>query len=111
MEEKLWEEIIKDGLTYEQALEEGNEGFYFTRPEWLGFHFIDGDSKHTIVTKDKITLNVTEEEVTDKDAVDWMLVSITDEAVELVRLHQEEVITREIRKTLANDEFLKEVEK
>lgn len=90
MRDKLWEEIMKNEMTYEEAL--SKRGYYFTRPEWDGFHFIDGSGNHVIITKDRETLIVTEEEVFNKDSNDWMLVSITNEAVILVQQHQYKVL-------------------
>lgn len=93
MRDKLWEEVMKNNMTYDEVL--ANVGFYFTRPEWDGFHFIDGIGNHVIITKDRETLIVTEEEVFNKDSDDWMFVSITNEAVQLVTSHQYEVLKEE----------------
>ena len=87
---KLWEHPMKENLSYEQAVE--NLGCYFTRPVWDGFHFIDGNRNHAILTKDKEIIVVTEEEVQSKDCNDWMLVSIKDEVVGLVQDHQYSIL-------------------
>ena len=87
---KLWEEIMKEWITYEEAVK--NVGYYFTRPEWDGFHFIDGNGQHAIVTKEREMIIVTEEEVLNKESDDWMLVSITNEAVRIVQKHQYSII-------------------
>lgn len=87
---KLWEEVAKKNLSYEEVKE--HKGWYFTRPEWKGFHFIDGDGNHVIITKYKELLVVSEEEVWNKDSNDWMIVSIVDEAIPIVREHQESLV-------------------
>lgn len=95
---KLWEEVANSELSYQEIMEK-YKGWYFTRPEWDGFHFIDGDGNHVVITKDRELLIVKEEEVLNKDSNDWMIVSIIGEAISMVANHQNSLLTPKERKT------------
>lgn len=79
---KYWEEIMKKDMTYDEVLT--FKGFYFTRPEWDGFHFFSARGEHKVLLKTGEVITVSPDLVWNRDSKDWMLVSITKEAVRIL---------------------------
>lgn len=79
---KLYDNILIDNLSYDEALEHLNQGLFITRKEWDGFHFLY-KGKYAILLKDRsIILNP--QDVYSKDAKDWCVVDITAEAIDIL---------------------------
>lgn len=82
---KYWEVVIADNYTYEDAESyiRNYQPSYCTRPEWEGVHFYNIYGHYCILFKDgRVEIDV--DDVWSKEESDWMIVSITDEAVEQI---------------------------
>lgn len=84
---KYWNEIISNNLSYEEARKNIEEfhPYYMTRPEWQGVHFYDKNGKYCILFKDGHIEKDMEDKVWNKDSNDWMIVTITEEAVQILK--------------------------
>lgn len=83
---KFWKRVIDNERTYESALnyiKAYPASSYITRPEWDGIHFIAKDGSYCILLKTGELL-IDEKEVWSTDKSDWIVVTITDEAVKLL---------------------------
>ena len=79
---KLYSRVYKEGLSYEEALEECKKGAYISRPEWNGFHYIENGT-YKIMLKEGLVME-DPKEVYDKNKDDWCVVGITIEALKLM---------------------------
>ena len=84
MTKKLYNLVYEERLSYDEVIKKvkGGSGKYFTRPEWIGFHYIE-DGVYKIMTKSWIILE-DPKEIFDKDKDDWCVVEITMEALKLM---------------------------
>lgn len=83
---KFWRRVIDSERSYESALnyiKTYPASSYITRPEWDGIHFISKDGSYCILLKNGEIL-IDESEVWSTDKNDWLVVTITDEAVKLL---------------------------
>ena len=70
-------------MSYSEALSYAEQGYYITRKEWDGFHFINPHTnEYTIVLKNGDVL--TGEEPWNTDSNDWVVVKIKLETVRLL---------------------------
>ena len=83
---KYWDKAIVKDLSYDEAEKQAKENrlCYITRPEWEGFHFYDKLGDYCILLKNG-DLVIFPKEIYDKDKNDWMVVSITDDALEILQ--------------------------
>lgn len=89
---RFWEDVMKKDLTFEEIIS-NYEDFYFTRPEWDGFHFFDVKTKeHMVLLKSGKIIKISHEEVWNKDSNDWMLVSITNEALAILDNYRNKIV-------------------
>jgi hypothetical protein len=86
---KYWEEILLGELTYDKAVKEshlldGDAKSFITRPEWDGVHFMYKDDYYILLKGGAILKNPNEIYCERKN--DWMIVTITAEAIEIIKL-------------------------
>lgn len=84
---KFWEEVVAVDKSYVSALEhiEDNPSTsYITRPEWEGVHFIAKGKRYCILLKTGEVL-LDKLKVYDTDKNDWLIVTITDEAIKILK--------------------------
>lgn len=82
---KLFNNILMKNLSYDEAKKLCKEnGYFFTRLEWHGFHYIKDDNTYLILNKDKEIL-INPLEIYDIDKNDWVLVDITIEAFNILK--------------------------
>lgn len=81
---KYWESIIEEGLSFKEAMEKAHN-CYVTRPCWDGVHF-KLDNVHFILLKNGRVVEIEDEQTYDKDKNDWILVEITQEALNLFNI-------------------------
>ena len=79
---RLYSTVYINNLTYEEALVHCKSGAYITRPEWNGFHYIEGDD-YKIMLKEGIILE-NPKEIYGKSENDWCVVDITMEALQIM---------------------------
>lgn len=81
---KYWTEIKKSNLNYKEAINlMQKENEFITRPEWLGFHFMSKNNEYCILLKTgEIINNATD--IWDIDKNDWITVSISYEAKQII---------------------------
>lgn len=79
---KLYETTPYKDLSYAEAYKMMKKGFFATRPEWDGFHFVI-NREYYIMLKDK-TIIANPKEVQGEALCDWMLVNPTQEAIEVL---------------------------
>lgn len=78
---KYWKRPISENLTYDEAKMLLNQGYFITRPEQDGFHFLAQDNKtHCILLKTGEVV-VNPKEIYDTDKNDWMTAVIENEAM------------------------------
>ncbi|MDV3426601.1 MAG: hypothetical protein LIR50_05360 [Bacillota bacterium] len=83
---KYWDHVITKELTFNQAKDQIHKykPYYMTRPEWDGVHFYDKFGEYNILFKDgHVEYNMIDK-AWDKDKSDWMIVTITDEALQIL---------------------------
>ena len=81
--------VIESSLTFEEAYEHIStyqKTSFVTRPEWKGVHFMS-DNRYYILLKTGEVIEVKIEDVESKNKHDWSIVTITDEAVEILLSH------------------------
>lgn len=86
---KYWEREIFKNLKYneaERAIRNTTPTHYITRPEWEGVHFYNKYGDYCILLKSGEVV-VEPEEIYDTDKQDWMVVSITEQAVEILQAY------------------------
>ena len=86
---RYWKEVLLKGLEYDKAVNEshildGDAQSFITRPEWKGVHFMYKDDYYILLKDGTILKNPSEIYCERKN--DWMIVTITAEAVEIIRL-------------------------
>lgn len=83
---KYWENKISTDLEYEVAKRQIRvyRPYYTTRPEWDGVHFYSKRGEYCILLKTGEVL-INPKEIQDADKKDWMIVTITDEAVKILK--------------------------
>lgn len=86
---KFWNEILLKGLSYDKAVNEshlldGEADCFITRPDWDGVHFMYKDD-YFILLKDGSILRNPKEIYYEREN-DWMIVTITAEASEIIKL-------------------------
>ena len=79
---RLYSTIYINNLSYEEALIHCKSGAYITRPEWNGFHYMEGDD-YKIMLKEGIVLE-NPKEIQGKGENDWCVVEITMEALQIM---------------------------
>lgn len=81
--------VIESSLTFKEAYEHIStyqKTSFITRPEWKGVHFMS-DNRYHILLKTGEVIKVKIEDVESKNKHDWSIVTITDEAIEILRTH------------------------
>lgn len=83
---KYWDGLIATNLSFNEANRqiEKYRPYYTTRPDWEGVHFYSKQGQYCILFKDGHVETDILEKVWDKDKNDWMIVTITDEAVKIL---------------------------
>ena len=84
---KFWEYVIEAGVSCEEACEyiyNYPKTSFITRPEWKGIHFVSGD-KYYILLEDGEVKEVEIEDVWCQNKHDWLIITITQEAEELLK--------------------------
>lgn len=86
MDNKIWDEIIDRG-NYKQiykVVKENKTESFMTRMEWDGVHFLTKNGTYAILLKSgEVLVNPNSVYRTDYD--DWLLVTITDEATDILQ--------------------------
>lgn len=86
---KYWDNILLQGLSYDKAVSEshildGDVQSFITRPEWDGVHFMVKDDYYILLKDGSILRNP--KEIYSERKNDWMIVTITAEALEIIKL-------------------------
>ena len=83
---KYWEYILDSNLSFGVAehLIHKYKPYYMTRLEWDGMHFYDKYGRYSILFRDGHVEHNMYNKAWGKDKNDWMIVTITDEAVEIL---------------------------
>lgn len=83
---KYWEHILTKDLTFDKAREiiEKYHPYYTTRPCWDGVHFYSKQGQYCILLADGTLLIDALNNAWSKDESDWMIVTISDEAVNIL---------------------------
>ena len=83
---KYWEKIIDKNLSFENVKRQIKEyqPYYATRPCWDGVYFYSKQGQYCIFLKDGGVMIDRFDDVWSKDENDWMLVTISDEAVRIL---------------------------
>lgn len=83
---KYWEHIIDKNLSFKNVKRQIKEyqPYYTTRPNWEGFHFYSKQGQYCVLLKDGNVLVDCLDKVYSKDENDWMIVTISDEAVKVL---------------------------
>lgn len=83
---KFWKDIVIKDLSFEKAKEQIQKfrPYYSTRPMWDGVHFYSKHNQYCILLKDG-ALIINTEDIWGIDMDDWMIVTITDEAVRILK--------------------------
>ncbi len=79
---RLYSTVYMNNLRYEDALRHCKSGAYITRPEWNGFHYMEG-GVYKIMLKEGIILE-NPKEIYGKGEDDWCVVDITMEALKII---------------------------
>ena len=79
---KLYSTIYVNNLSYETALERAKQGAYISRPDWNGFHYIEGKDYKIMLKEGFIITNP--KEIQCKEMNDWCVVEITMEALKIM---------------------------
>lgn len=79
---KLYSTVYVNNLRYEDALERAKCGAFISRPDWNGFHYIEGGVYKIMLKEGYILENP--KEINDKDKNDWCVVEITMEALKIM---------------------------
>ena len=79
---RLYSTVYVNNLTYEEALIHCKSGAYITRPEWIGFHFIENGVYKIMLKEGTIIENPNE--IYGKSENDWCVVDITMEALKIL---------------------------
>lgn len=79
---RLYSTIYTNNLTFEEAYERCKQGAYITRPEWNGFHYMEG-GVYKIMLKEGYILEEPKE-IQGKEENDWCVVEITLEAIKIM---------------------------
>lgn len=84
---RFWKEPFSAGYSFLSIHRQIREfrPSYATRPEWDGVHFYNKHGEYTILLKDGQIIHPKMEEIWDRNKHDWMLVTLTDEAVKLLK--------------------------
>ncbi|HLO11094.1 MAG TPA: hypothetical protein VK190_02435 [Pseudoneobacillus sp.] len=83
---KYLDGVIKRKLTFDEVNDyiKNHKYAYATRPGYKSIHVYSKKGKYCILLEDETTLIDAIDIVQDKDKNDWMLVTITDEAVAIL---------------------------
>lgn len=86
---KFWDKVLLEGLAYDKVVSEshildGDAKSFITRPEWNGVHFMVKDDYYILLQDGTIVKNP--KEIYNERDNDWMIVTITAEASEIIRL-------------------------
>lgn len=79
---RLYSTVYINNLRYEDALRHCENGAYITRPEWNGFHYMEGGT-YKIMLKEGIIIE-NPKEIYGKGENDWCVVDITMEALKIM---------------------------
>lgn len=79
---KYWNKILKEGLTYEFAKQQREEGEIVTRPCWDGVHFNAFNHTWILEHTGELIMCESEDDIWDRDKNDWIVVELTKEISE-----------------------------
>lgn len=84
---RFWNKIISKNLSHEKANEliKDFRPYYTTREEWDGVHFYNKEGQYCILFKDGHVEVDMFEKAWAKDKNDWMIVTVTENAVGILK--------------------------
>jgi hypothetical protein len=84
---RYWKDIIDKDLSFEEGKEQiiKYKPYYMTRPNWNSIHFYNKQGQYCILFEDGEVMTDCIKNVYFKDKNDWMFVTITDEAVKILK--------------------------
>ena len=83
---KYWEHTIDNNLSFENVKRQIKEyyPYYATRPCWDGVHFYSKQGQYCILLQDGNVMIDRFDDVWSKNENDWMIVTISNEAVRIL---------------------------
>lgn len=84
----FWKDVVKSNLSFDEAhehIKNNKSASYITRPDWDGVQFYNKFGEYCILFKDGHIKSNMLDKVYKKKANDWMIVSITDEAIRILQ--------------------------
>ena len=83
---KYWEVVIDKNLSFENVKRQIKEyhPYYTTRPCWDGVHFYSKQGQYCILLQDGNVMIDRFDDVWSKNENDWMIVTISNEAVRIL---------------------------